>query len=176
MSRVTNSRNYPHVTAILAQAGLVEKGWFKDYDLSRGSALHKAAQYLDEGTLDWESVDGVILGRLAAYQRFKDEVQPVILAIEEPVVNEDYRYCGTLDRRLVIGGREGVLDIKGPSRAAWQALQVCLYAYTFPRPMARWTLHLSDEEYRLIEHKDRNDWNVARAAITLAAWRKANGL
>lgn len=165
----------PHVTDILAGAGLIDTQWFTDYDLSRGSAVHAATHYLDEGDLEWATVDPIIVGRLRSYQTFLDDVKPEILAVEEPVINEALRYCGTLDRRLVIHGREGVLDIKGPARLPWQALQVSMYAACFPRSLARWTLHLSDDRYQLIEHKDRHDWDVAKAAITLVAWKERNG-
>jgi hypothetical protein len=166
----------PHVTDILAAVGLIDTEWFRQYDLERGSAVHAATHYLDDRDLAWESVDPVIVGRLRSYQRFLDEVKPEILAAEEAVLNEAMQYQGTLDRRLRINGREGVLDIKGPSRAPWQALQVAMYAACFTRPLARWTLHLSDDRYNLIEHHDRNDWRVACAAITLAAWKgKQNG-
>jgi hypothetical protein len=167
---------YPHVTAILQASGLVDTSWFTDEARDRGSALHAAAHFLDEGDLDWESVDPSVLPRLRQYQKFLEEVKPEILSIEESVVNETLLYCGRLDRRVRIGGREGVLDIKSPYRAAWQALQVAMYGACFPRPLARWTLHLSDERYQLIEHKNRGDWSVAKAAITIAAWKeKSNG-
>lgn len=166
----------PHVTDILARAGLIDTQWFKEYDLSRGSAVHAATHFLDQGDLSWESVDPVIVGRLRSYQRFLDEVKPIILAIEEGVENTALRYCGTLDRRVMLRGREAVIDIKGPSRAAWQGIQVAMYAACFPRPLARYSLHLSDERYQLIEHKDRTDWDVAKAAITLVAWKeRTNG-
>ncbi len=161
----------PHVTDMLSRVGLTDFQWAREYDLVRGSAMHAATQYLDEGDLDWRSVDPVLLGRLRSYQRFKDELDPTILAVEEEVVNETFRYCGRIDRRLIIRGREGILDIKGPARAPWQALQVCLYARCYPRPMARWTLHLSDDRYNLFEHAGRSDWNASLAVCTLAAWR-----
>lgn len=167
--------DYPHVTAILQHAGLIDTTWFTDEARDRGSVLHVAAHYLDEGDLDWGTVDPIVLPRLRQYQRFLEEVRPDMLAIEEPVVNETLRYQGRLDRRLRIGGREGILDIKGPSRAAWQSLQVAMYASCFPRPLARWTLHLSDDRYNLIEHKGRMDWEAAKACLTLAAWRQSNG-
>lgn len=165
----------PRVTHILASAGLVETQWFKDYDLERGSALHAAAHYLDDGDLDWSTVDPVVLPRLRQYQKFLDEVRPEILAIEEEVVNEALQYVGHLDRRVRINGQEGILDLKGPSRAPWQALQLSLYAGCFTRPMKRWALHLSDDHYNLIEHKDRRDWEAAKACLTLVAWKERNG-
>lgn len=165
----------PHVTAILRIAGLVDASWFTDEGRDRGSALHAAAHFLDEGDLDWDTVDASVVPRLIQYQRFVDQLCPEILSIEESVINEALRYCGTLDRRIRIKNREGILDIKSPFRAPWQGVQVAMYAACFDRPLARWTLHLSDERYQLIEHKSRQDWAVAKAALTIAAWKERNG-
>src|SRR5260221_648800 len=103
---------FPHVTDLLKDAGLIDDQWFQQFDLDRGSALHKATELLDLGDLHWPSVDPVILGRLRQYQRFKDEVKPVILSIEEKVINAPLQYQGKLDRRVKINGREGVIDLK----------------------------------------------------------------
>lgn len=165
----------PHVTAILRDAGLVDVSHFTDYHRDRGSALHQATALLDDGDLDPESVDPAIEARLRQYDRFRQEVAPTWAAIEEPVENATYRYCGTLDRRGTIGVKECIIDIKGPTVAAWQALQVAAYAACFPRPMKRWTLHLSDDGYKLIEHADRNDWKVFLAALTVANWKESAG-
>jgi hypothetical protein len=167
----------PHVTGILYQAGLVDTRWFTDEARDRGSAVHLATQYLDEGDLHWPDLDPSVVSKVKRYQQFKDEVRPEILSIEEAVINEAYQYQGRLDRIVVIGGRKGVLDIKSLTKAPWQAIQVAMYAACFPGPsLARWTLHLSDERYQLIEHTNRGDWRVAAAAITLAAWRESNGI
>jgi hypothetical protein len=162
---------WPHVTDILAKAGLIDVTFFTAAARDIGTAVHAATHYLDEGDLRWESVDPVVLPRLRSYQRFLDEVKPVVLSVEEVVLHEAYRYQGRLDRRMQINGREAVVDIKGPSRAPWQAIQVAAYAGTFARPMARYTLHLDDEKYQLIEHRGRRDFDVFKAALTIAAWR-----
>ena len=162
----------PHVTDILRDAGLIDIEWFRAFDLDRGSALHKATELLDLNDLDWSSVDPAILGRLRSYQKFKDEVRPEILAIEEKVVNVTYHYQGKLDRRARIKGRECIIDLKGPSEAAWNGVQLAAYAACFPRPLGRYNLYLSDERYRLVERKERMDWEVFKAAITIAAWRQ----
>jgi len=167
--------NLPRVTSILKNAGLIDTAWFTDEGRDRGTALHAAAQFLDEGDLDWKTVDPTVLPRLRQYQRFLDEVKPTILAIEEEVTNAALQYVGHLDRRVIINGDEGILDLKSAFKAPWQSLQISLYSNCFSRPMKRWTLHLSDERYQLIEHTDRRDWAVAKAAITIAAWRKQNG-
>jgi hypothetical protein len=168
----------PRVTDILRRSGLVDDRWFNDHTRDVGTAFHQAAAYLDEGDLAWDSVDPSVIGRLRQYQRFLEEVKPEILSIEQEVRNESLQYCGRLDRRVRINGHEGVLDFKGPGRFAWQSVQLSLYTGCLPAAslLKRWTLHLDDENYRLVEHKDRRDWDVAKAAVTLAAWKeKQNG-
>ena len=64
--------------------------------------------------------------------------------------------------------------LKGPARFAWHGVQVAMYAACFARPLARATLHLTDERYQWIEHKDRNDWTVAKACLTVASWKQAH--
>ena len=155
---------------------MIDTTWFREYDLTRGSALHAATHYLDQGDLDWATVDPVILGRLRQYQHFLDEVRPEILAVEEAVEHAIYRYCGTLDRRLKINGREAVLDIKGPSEAAWNGVQLAGYVACFPGYLLRYNLYLSDERYRLVERKDRRDWDVFKAALVLSAWKEKHGI
>jgi hypothetical protein len=163
---------YPHVTDILVRAGLVSTQWFTEDARERGSAVHLAARFLDEDDLNWSTVSDDVLLRLRQYQRFLDEVNPEILAIEEEVRNEALRYCGRLDRRIKINGREGVLDIKGPSRCPWHALQVMYYVSCFSRPLARWVLYLSDDQYRLVEFSSREDWPMCKAILTTVAWRE----
>lgn len=171
------SNGLPHVTDILKRAGLVDDRWFTEEARDVGTGLHLAAHFLDEGDLAWKSVDRKILPRLRQYQCFLDEVKPTILAIEEAVTNEALRYCGKLDRRVRINGREWIIDLKGPGRFPWQPIQLAGYAGCFPgmAVLRRGTLHLSDDRYQLIEHSDRRDWDVYKAAVTLAAWKEKNG-
>lgn len=166
----------PHVTEILARAGLVDATWFTDYARERGRRVHLGTQFVDEGiSFDWTGLPPDVVPRVRTYQKFLDDVRPEVLSIEEQVVNEALRYQGTLDRRVRIDGVEGIIDIKPPSREPWHRLQLSMYAGCFTRPMKRWNLYLSDERYQLTEHKDRSDWDVAKACITLAAWKEKHG-
>lgn len=167
----------PRVTGILKSNGMIDTTWFKQEDLDRGTQVHIACQLYDENDLDWDSLkemDPRVTLRLTQYQRFLEEMKPEILAIEERVENKTLRYIGHLDRRYIIRGTEGICDLKAPSKAPWQAIQLALYAGCFDRSMKRWTLHLHDDRYQFIEHKDRRDWGVAKAALTIAGWREKN--
>ena len=164
------------VTEVLRDAGLVDAQWFTDYARERGSALHQATALHDEGDLAIETVDPVVLPRFNQYLRFLAEVSPEILAIEAEVTHPIYGYVGHIDRRVIIGGQEGILDIKGPYPAPATQIQLAGYALTFDMPMARWSLHLSDGKYKLIRHTDRKDFEVFKAALTVADFRRRNQL
>ena len=162
----------PHVTALIYAAGLMDLTHFTEAARDRGSAVHKACQFADEGDLDESTVDPRVRPRLEGYRSFIAETAPAIHAIEEPVRNLAYGYVGTLDRRLTLNGREGVLDIKNGVPAPWHPLQLAFYAGCFDRPLRRWGLYLDGEgHYRLIEYTDRRDWEVCKAVLTLHAWR-----
>lgn len=166
----------PHVTTIIKQAGLIDTTWMKDRDRDKGSAVHAATHYHDEGELNRETLHPEVELRLVQYERFRRESGAQILSIEERIQNLTYRYCGTLDRRVLINGHEGVLDLKGVTPQAWHALQVAAYAGCFPGHMKRWCLYLSDDRYKLIEHTDPDDWGTFVAALTLSNWKARKGL
>lgn len=165
----------PHVTAILRDAGLVDTRYFTDFMRKRGTALHRACEYHDKGDLNTSSVDPEIKQPLDGYLKFLKEVEPVVLAVEEHVEMPGH-YQGTLDRRLKINGKEGILDIKGqPSKV--DPLQLAAYSQCFDRSMARWNLYLRVKEgnYKLVEQKDRHRDDLDfMAAVRIAAWRKRN--
>ena len=161
------------VTQILDLAGFVDSTWFTDSACQRGTALHRAAQYLVEGTLDRSSLDPSIVERFERYERFIREMDLEYLAIEEEVTNPTLGYVGHLDCRLKINGREGILDLK-PSPAPWHPLQLAGYAGCFTRPMARWGLYLAGSNYKLVEYSERTDWRTFQAALTVAQWIRRN--
>jgi len=167
---------YPRVTEILRRAGLTDDRWWTEEARDLGRDTHQAAEFLDQNDLNWstfQNADPRVIARIRLYQKFLEETKPEILAIEEPVINHILRYRGTPDRIVRINKREGILDLKSPGKYPWQAIQLALYAGCFNRPMVRWTLHLDEKAKRakLIEHQTRQDWEVAKAAITIAAWK-----
>lgn len=170
-------KGWPHVTDAIMSAGLIDTAYMTDFDRDRGSALHECARLVVEGTLDRESVDPVVAGRLAQFERFLVEVQPRIIGCEMPVESAVYRYCGRLDLLAEVNHQRAVIDLKGPTQAPWHGVQTAAYqhALTIAAPM-RYTLHLDDDFYRLVAHKDRNDWAVFIACLTLHNYKLRHGL
>ena len=165
----------PRVTAILKGAGLIDTSWFTPEMAERGTAVHLACQQLDEGTLNEKVLDDAVRPRLVAYKKFLKELNPRIVAIEQYVEHKELRYCGHLDRIVEMGGYGGILDIKGPAKAAWHGLQTEAYRRCVDWTPKRWTLHLSDSGYLLIEHMATGDWAAFHAALVLHNWRASNG-
>jgi hypothetical protein len=176
---MTRRTDLPHVTDILKEAGLIDAKWYNPLARDRGSALHLATALIDEGDLDRSSLDPSIVGGVRAYEKFLAEMAPIILATEEAVEHAAYRYCGTLDRRVVldtrgVGPRSGVLDLKRGGEEPWHPVQLSAYANCLAGPQVKWNLYLgNDGRYRLKEHPATDDsWRTFKACLTLHNWRK----
>ena len=160
---------WPRVTKVIAAAGLIDTAFMTEFDRERGSALHQCAAYLLDGTLDRASVDPAIANRLAQFEKFMVH-GPRPVAVEAEVWSESFRYAGRLDMVAEWGTGLAIFDIKGPTRAAWHGLQLAAYQHAYAEmheafPVQRYTLHLSDTDYRLIQHKDWQDWPRFVAAL-----------
>ena len=105
------------VTELLQRAGLRgDMPWLteeqKKWYMRRGSMVHKATVFVDNKTLDWDALDTRIVGHVRAYQRFIDEVRPVVCESEQEVVSKTWDYIGHLDRVYRIAKQVVVCDIK----------------------------------------------------------------
>lgn len=172
------------VTQVLERAGLVDAAWFTEESRRRGTAVHAATHYLDEGDLDIESVDPAIEGYVLAYERFKREARFRPDIIEVPAYQSRWLYAGTPDR-IVLGGGEViprcVLDLKTGAPEPWHALQLAAYANLQPEPFrfARLSLYLRDDwSYRLHEWPRAeylSDLTVFLGALNVANWKGRHG-
>ena len=136
----------------------------------RGTAVHLACEYLDQGMLDEDSIDPAIAGYVNAWRLFTAELTPIWSHIEARCFHKVMRYAGTVDRVGIINGKEYVLDIKTSiaSHAVW-GLQTAAYAHALEKERAfRATVQLRiDGTYRLIEWDDKSDWPTFISLITI---------
>ena len=172
----------PSVTTVIREAGLIEgDAFFTEYGRERGSAIHAACHYLDEGDLDdaWMKRNGELAGYVRAWDRFKSEA-PFRCELIEYRVHSALGYCGTLDRTGIIGGDEIVnclIDLKSGQHQRWHAIQSAAYANALPNPRRyrRLTVRLDkDGTYDTREHPQKQyseDLAVFVAALTLYNWR-----
>lgn len=179
----------PSVTQVLTLAGISDVSMIPWNVLEKarlvGEFVHTAAQYLDEGDLDLETIDKSIVGYLVGYQQFKEEHSFRPSKIEHRMVGEfeGMAYGMCLDRLGWLKNASGddyevLLDLKTSSRpsASW-AIQTAAYADGYNYDGARMVVHLSKEgKYKILPHNDdERDFSVWRAALRVAYWRLENG-
>lgn len=162
----------------------------------RGTAVHAACQYHDEGDLDEASLDPQVAGYVTGYRRFLADSGCNVISIEEPVIHYELGYRGTLDRVAWMTGERAVIDIKAtatlsPTTAIQTAAYLLAYNVTTSAPATRrYGLHLKAAGvYSLTEYSSPLDQQVWLAAVNLyrnplfaqgreiiESWRKQHGL
>lgn len=158
-----------------------------DYARLRGSQVHRATHYYDEGDLDIATVDPVLMPYLLAWQKFRVETTFAPTIRETAVFHPVYGYAGMLDRiGTTPNGETVLLDIKtgdslmaGPQTAAYLEAWCSGHADDLParlRPRHRWTVQLHDTgRYTITIHTDRRDFRVFLAALELYTYAHAKG-
>ena len=143
----------------------------------RGTRVHDATAYYDQGVLDWSTIDEEIAPYLEAWIRFREESGFTPNLIETRVFSLKRWYAGTLDRtgyfsklKRVPHDEETMVDIKatammmpgtGPQTAAYTM------ALNEERPVGqkikrRYGVQLAPKlnpPYRLVPYEDKQDEN-----------------
>jgi hypothetical protein len=117
----------PSVTTILKSAGIVDAAWYTEEARIRGTHVHQATHFYDEGDLDRASVRPEITPYLDAYIKFKQDTAFYPVLIEQRVVHSEYKYAGTLDRVGWLNDRLVQIDIKSGGIPVWAGLQTKAY-------------------------------------------------
>lgn len=148
----------PGVTSVLKSVGLVDYSMIPQDVLQaashRGTAVHRALEWLDRGELDRASIDPSLEGYVVAYERFLVESRFVPAHIEHRVFHGIRRYAGTLDRTGLLEDKMTVLDFKTGLVLPGHALQLAAYTncLVMPRRFRRIALQLcGDGAYRVHE-------------------------
>jgi len=165
---------YPSVTTILKDAGLIDTSapWYTQEARDKGTYVHTATQYHDEGDLDPETIDPEIVGYVDAWEKFRAASKIEILHIELPVCNTTCMYAGMIDRVVMWSKIKTVIDIKAGQPEDWHALQTAAYAACLPGCVGRATVYLSkDGKYRVSTHESITDFDVFACALAVANWK-----
>lgn len=170
----------PGVTSVLKTAGIIDYSMIPQDVLrtaaARGTAVHLALQFLDEGTLDRDSISEDLVGYISAYERFCADSGFTCAQIEQRVYHPGCQYAGTLDRTGVIGGGLAVLDFKTGLVLPGHALQLAAYTYALPMPrrFRRLALKLNgDGTYRVHEFPPfefQRDVDLFLSALACHQW------
>ena len=174
----------PSVTQILEQVGISDFSGIPteilEYAKIRGTMVHKATALDDEGYLDEESIDPVIMPYVEAWRKFKEEFSFVPIMIERMIYHPVFGYCGTLDRTGNIEEdfeKEVILDIKsgvvhigavGPQTAAYEE---ALRNELGGKKRCRYAVKLMDDgNFKLIQCANTLDFEVFKNAASCVNW------
>ena len=167
----------PSVTQIIRTAGLSDPRWYNDRARLRGTAVHTAIQYLNEGTLDQSSVMPEIDAYVRAYRRFIQQSGFIVQAFELRVYNRAHGYAGTMDLLGSLNNKTTVIDIKTGSVPVWTGLQLAAYAACIHCVHQRFALNLTEDSvYRLVRFDDKSDFAVFAGACAVAKWKAAHNV
>ena len=174
-------RVLPSVTQVIQAAGLVDgEEWFTEESRIRGRYVHKAVLYDETVGLDESSIDPALRGYIDAYRKFKRDVTlgPCDL-IETPLADPVLGFAGTPDQVRTVDGRTALLDLKSGFRSAAHSLQTAAYVHLIGlhngawAALPRFVVYLAaDGRYQIEENRDRRDWKVFTAALTLMQYRE----
>lgn len=146
-----------------------------------GTAVHRATELHDAGTLCWQTLDPRLLPYLEAWQRFRAETGFAPMHTEMTVHHAVLRYAGKFDRVGIVRGRKSVLDIKKMmSLPAIIGLQLAGYqaAYNHTRPpeqhiLDRYAVGLHpDGTYRMVQYTDPTDFTIFAAQLQINRWKE----
>lgn len=145
------------VTQVLTIAGRIDRTWFTEESVRRGSIVHAATESYDRGEI--MDVPPELMGYVEAYATFLAVVKPIYVASELEVQSEPWNLGGRIDRECVdFFGDPGIVDFKTGPFYPWHGDQLAAYN-AMHRVGARWTVQLSSNgSYRLKRHDDPQDY------------------
>ena len=175
----------PSVTQILKESGISDFSGIDGDTLMhaarRGTLVHSACHYFDDGDLDYHDLDEEIKPYVDAWEKFTKENECKFFSIEEQVHHPAYNYAGRLDRYGIVNNDYVTIDIKTGSLYPETALQLAAYKEALmasdcevPCETQRWVVQLkNDGSYGIAVYDGYNDFDVFLAALSVANWKRA---
>lgn len=105
-----NGRVVPGVTSIIKAT--MPQWQVGPWYLERGTAVHKACELYDLGTLDWRNIDKEIEPRLEAWIKFRKQFPARMLEIETMYGDPGWMYAGKIDNIMGVDDQIVVVDRK----------------------------------------------------------------
>ncbi len=166
----------PSVTTVLKAEGFYNVKVFTDGAAIRGTDVHLITQQIDEGSTTLKSCSLHPLYPYAfAWDKFLNDTGATILFCEIMVGGKEQGCAGTVDRLVRIRGQHYVLDIKSGAAMSWHAIQLAGYRHLLGKPLRRMCVYLKNTgKYTVVEHKNRYDETVWKAALISYRWKKEN--
>jgi len=160
----------------------IELAWYGD----RGTKVHLACDYLDQGILDWNTVAPEILGYVKSYQLGQHEIGWKALHFEKLVFDKLHRFAGTLDRIIQFGskwrvpGEVAQADLKSGAPHVSHGYQTAGYNIGYAREdhqarfLPRYGIYLDPNGAlpKIASYHDVNDFTIFESAVNLTYARR----
>ena len=121
----------PSVTEILQRLGLIDSTWFTPEAAERGTRVHRGAQLLVEGNLDWQSVDPGDSGYLHSLENLLESTGWIVKLTEQRRYDDQLKFCGTFDAAFNADihnlDRHIICDYKTGAPQPWHEIQLGFY-------------------------------------------------
>lgn len=165
----------PSATQVMELAGITKKYEGDKWYGERGTAVHLACKLLNEGTLDWTTLDPQIEPFVRCYEQFRAAQPRRIVWNEQPAACTELGFACTPDLIVEMeAGTYAVVDLKTGKKSRAVGVQTALQALCFKwRPMPlRYGLYLREgEPADPMLYDDAEDYDAARGAVAVAKWR-----
>ena len=158
---------------------------FPEAAAMRGTDVHNAIQYYNEGDLNEDTLTPEIAAYLECFKRAKEFHGIKILQNEVSRYHHKYFYGGRLDAIVEINGVKGVIDYKTgmpDKRNKWQlAAYLAFMLHEVPDIKGRWNLYLKPDHYegglgfKLEEHTGERDFLEFLALLSAFTIKKREG-
>lgn len=146
-----------------------------------GTAVHKATELYDLGTLDVDSLDPALVPYLDAWKKFLADTGFINEFVEEKVFSKKYGYAGTVDRIGILQRHRSIIDIKSMSSISNShsiSVQTAGYEQAFSemwdenkQSFRRYALQLKGNgNYNLVPYNDMTDFNVFLSCLNIYKW------
>lgn len=163
----------PSVTQIIKVAGGYQRR--NERAMLRGTNVHLATRYYDEGTIKDAKIGKGIEGYLDAYVKFRREHDFIFIEIEQPVFHKDYLYAGIPDRHGFYKSRECLLSIKSGMPIPNDILQEAGYVLTYAdhHKFDLWAVYLKPSgDYKLDNIKDASAMQTFLNCLDIHNWKR----
>lgn len=156
----------------------------KAFYSERGTEVHRTTALNDLDDLVEDSVDPDIVGYLHSWRKLLANEDLKILSVEEQVYHPLLRVAGTMDRRMLIKRRHGVLDIKAGVKLPSHGVQTHGYKRLFNHGRKKadqivecWTAYLDKNGAmpKLVKWDDELHDAQFIALMTDRNWRTKHG-
>lgn len=173
----------PSVTQILKHFGMTPDFDKFGNDTARnfGTVVHRICELYDKGELGSYEYDHQIDPWLSGYKKFLDAFRPEWEVIEDPLISNAWGYAGTPDRVGLIKGIRWGVDLKTGAPEPAHELQTAGYEVIVEECLGlktkkRFSLYIMQDDFRLIEHKNKSDRAIFLGLVKAFAWKANNKL